>query len=255
VISPITGRVGISQVTEGAYVQAGQATLMTTIQQIDPIYVDLTQSSVQGLQLRRDIASGKVKISGPHQAKVTVFLEDGTEYPVIGSLQFTDITVDQNTGSVTVRALVRNPNYVLLPGMFVRARIDEGVDDSALLVPQSAVTHNPQGQATTLVVGADNKVVSRTIQATRVFGSNWVVEGGINAGEKVIVSGIQRAQPGALVRTVEAPATPSAVGGAQASAAGASSNSASVPLRVVSHPPSAASGRLPAQAPTQSASR
>ena len=124
VIAPITGRVGMSQVTEGAYVQASAATLMTTIQQIDPIYVDLNQSSVQGLQLRRDIASGKVKITGPNQAKVTIFLEDGTQYPIAGTLQFTDITVDQNTGSVTVRAIVPNPNYVLLPGMFVRARIE-----------------------------------------------------------------------------------------------------------------------------------
>jgi membrane fusion protein (multidrug efflux system) len=206
VIAPITGRIGISQVTEGAFVQAAAATLMTTIQQIDPIYVDLTQSSIQGLQLRRDVASGKVKITGPNQAKVTVTLEDGTAYPITGSLQFSDITVDQNTGSVTLRAMVRNPNYVLLPGMFVRARIDEGVNDNALLVPQIAVTHNPQGQATTLIVGPDNKVALRTIQATRTFGNNWVVESGVSAGDKVIVSGIQRAQPGAVVRAVDAPA-------------------------------------------------
>jgi membrane fusion protein (multidrug efflux system) len=208
VAAPITGRVGLSMVTEGAFVQASAATLMTTIQQIDPIYVDLNQSSVQGLQLRRDIASGKVKVNGPNQAKVTVFLEDGTQYPVAGTLQFTDITVDQNTGSVTVRAIIPNPNNVLLPGMFVRARVDEGVDDNALLVPQTGVTHNPQGQATALVVGPDNKVALRTIQATRTFGANWVVDGGLNEGEKVIVSGIQKVQPGALVRVVEAPAAP-----------------------------------------------
>jgi membrane fusion protein (multidrug efflux system) len=208
VVAPITGRVGLSIVTEGAFVQTSVATLMTTIQQIDPIYVDLNQSSVQGLQLRRDIASGKVKVNGPNQAKVTVFLEDGTQYPVAGTLQFTDITVDQNTGSVTVRAIIPNPNNVLLPGMFVRARVDEGVDDNALLVPQTGVTHNPQGQATALVVGPDNKVALRTIQATRTFGANWVVDGGLNEGEKVIVSGIQKVQPGALVRVVEAPAAP-----------------------------------------------
>jgi membrane fusion protein (multidrug efflux system) len=208
VIAPITGRIGISQVTEGAYVQAASATLMTTVQQIDPIYVDLTQSSIQGLQLRRDIASGKVKVTGPNQAKVTVTLEDGTVYPITGALQFSDITVDQNTGSVTLRAMVRNPNYVLLPGMFVRARIDEGVNDNALLVPQVAVTRNAQGQATTLVVGPDNKVALRTIQATRTFGNDWVVESGINAGDKVIVSGMQKAPPGTLVRAVEAPAAP-----------------------------------------------
>jgi membrane fusion protein (multidrug efflux system) len=208
VVAPITGRVGLSLVTEGAFVQTSAATLMTTIQQIDPIYVDLTQSSVQGLQLRRDIASGKVKVNGPDQAKVTVFLEDGTQYPVAGTLQFTDITVDPNTGSVTVRAIIPNPNSVLLPGMFVRARVDEGVDDNALLVPQTGVTHNPQGQATALVVGSDNKVALRTIQATRTFGANWVVDGGLKEGEKVIVSGLQKVQPGALVRAVETIAAP-----------------------------------------------
>ena len=208
VAAPITGRVGLSAVTEGAFVQASAATLMTTIQQIDPIYVDLNQSSVQGLQLRRDIASGKVKVNGPSQAKVTVFLEDGTQYPVAGTLQFTDITVDPNTGSVTVRAIVPNPRYVLLPGMFVRARVDEGTDNHALLVPQAGVTHDPQGQATALVVGADNKVVLRTIQASRTSGADWVVDGGLNEGEKVIVSGIQKVKPGLLVRAVEGPAAP-----------------------------------------------
>jgi membrane fusion protein (multidrug efflux system) len=208
VVAPITGRVGLSVVTEGAFVQASAATLMTTIQQIDPIYVDLNQSSVQGLQLRRDIASGKVKVNGPNQAKVTVFLEDGTQYPTTGTLQFTDITVDQNTGSVTVRVIVPNPRYVLLPGMFVRARVDEGVDNNALLVPQTGVTHNPQGQATALVVGPDNKVALRTIQASRMVGTNWVVDGGLNEGEKVIVSGLQKAPPGTLVRAVETPAAP-----------------------------------------------
>jgi membrane fusion protein (multidrug efflux system) len=206
VAAPITGRVGLSAVTEGAFVQASAATLMTTIQQIDPIYVDLNQSSVQGLQLRRDIASGKVKVNGPSQAKVTVFLEDGTQYPVAGTLQFTDITVDPNTGSVTVRAIVPNPRYVLLPGMFVRARVDEGTDNHALLVPQAGVTHDPQGQATALVVGADNKVALRTIQASRTAGADWVVDGGLDEGEKVIVSGIQKVKPGLLVRAVEAPA-------------------------------------------------
>ncbi|MDB5808435.1 MAG: mepA [Betaproteobacteria bacterium] len=211
VMAPITGRVGMSMVTEGALVQASAATLMTTIQRIDPIYVDVNQSSVQGLQLRRDIASGKVKVNGPNEAKVTVFLEDGTQYPIAGTLQFTDITVDPNTGSVTVRAIVPNPRHVLLPGMFVRARIDEGVDDNALLVPQTGVTRDPQGNATALVVGPDNKVALRTIQATRTFGSNWVVDGGLNEGEKVIVAGVQKVQPGMLVRvTAPAPASPNA---------------------------------------------
>src|SRR5438128_1247693 len=140
VISPITGRIGPSQVTQGAYVQASAATLMATVQQIDPVYVDLTQSSVEGLQLRRDIASGQLKLDGPKQAKVTLSLEDGTQYPLPGSLQFTDITVDQGTGSVTVRAIFPNPRFVLLPGMFVRARIEEVVNENTVLVPQVGVT-------------------------------------------------------------------------------------------------------------------
>jgi len=210
VLSPISGRIGISQVTEGAYVQASQATLMATIQQIDPIYVDLTQSSVEGLRLRRDVASGRLKLNGPGQAKVTLILEDGTQYAEKGTLQFTDITVDQGTGTVTVRAIFPNPRHVLLPGMFVRARIEQGVSDDAILVPQVGVTHDPKGQATALVVGQDDKVSVRVIQATRTFGDKWVVEGGLADGERVIVAGVQKVQPGMLVRPVasQAPTTP-----------------------------------------------
>jgi len=210
VLSPITGRSGISIVTEGAYVQAAAATLMTTVQQIDPIYVDLNQSSVEGLQLRRDVASGRIKLNGPGEATVTLQLEDGTQYPETGKLEFTDITVDQTTGSVTIRAIFPNPRYVLLPGMYVRARIDEGVNENAMLVPQVAITHNPTGQATAMVVGADGKVAVRTIQATRTLGDNWVVEGGLDDGEQVIVAGWQKVQPEMQVRTVvwQPPAQP-----------------------------------------------
>ena len=205
VVSPITGRIGPSQVTQGAYVQASAATPMATVQQIDPIYVDLNQSSVEGLQLRRDVASGRLKLNGPGQARVTLLLEDGSQYSDSGTLQFTDITVDPGTGSVTVRVIFPNPHQVLLPGMFVHARIDQGVDDNAMLVPQVGVTHNPQGQATALVVGPDNKVAARTIQTTRTLGDQWVVQGGLNEGERVIVAGAQRVQPGMVVRAVEAP--------------------------------------------------
>jgi membrane fusion protein, multidrug efflux system len=204
--SPIAGRIGLSLVTPGAFVQQSAATLMTTVQQIDPIYVDVSQSSAEGLQFRRDLASGRVKVNGAGAAKVTLLLEDGTEYPLAGKLQFTDITVDPNTGSVTVRAVFPNPDHVLLPGMFVRARIEEGVNDQAMLVPQQGVTRNPQGQATALVVGADEKVALRTLQATRTLGDKWVVEGGLSPGERVIVAGVQKVQPGAAVRAVEAPA-------------------------------------------------
>lgn len=200
VTAPITGRAGIALVTEGAYVQASAATLMTTVQQIDPIYVDLSQSSVQGLRLRRDIASGQVQAAGPRVAKVTVLLEDGSPYPIPGTVQFTDITVDPNTGSVTVRAIVPNPHHLLLPGMFVRGRVEEGIAEDVLLVPQAGVAHNPQGQATVLLVGPDNKVVQKTIQATRTVGSDWVVTGGLEEGDRVIVSGMQKAKPGAAVR-------------------------------------------------------
>jgi membrane fusion protein (multidrug efflux system) len=215
VVSPITGRSGVSQVTEGAYAQASAATLMATVQQIDPVYVDLTQSSVEGLQLRRDIASGQLKLTGPNQAKVTLALEDGTQYPAAGSLQFTDITVDQGTGSVTVRAIFPNPRGVLLPGMFVRARIEEGVNENAILVPQVGVAHAPNGQATALVVGPDNKVAMHTLQLRGTSGNQWIVEGGLNDGDRVIVAGVQKVQPGVVVQPVEsqtatAAATPSA---------------------------------------------
>src|SRR5256885_6535225 len=209
VVSPITGRSGLSLVTEGAYVQASAATLMTTVQQIDPVYVDLTQSSVEGLQLRRDIASGQLKLNGPNQAKVTLVLEDGTQYPQPGSLQFTDITVDQGTGSVTVRAIFPNPRFVLLPGMFVLARIDEGINENAILVPQVGVTHDPKGQATALVVGADNKVAIHTLQLRGTSGSQWIVSDGLKDGDRGIVPGRQRVQPGALVEAAESTAASS----------------------------------------------
>lgn len=203
VVAPISGRSSISQVTQGAYVQGSAATLLTTVQQLDPIYVDLNQSSVAGLQLRRDVASGQLTPNGAGQVKVALTLEDGSQYPLPGTLQFNGVTVDPSTGSVTVRALFPNPKYVLLPGMFVRARIEQGVNDKAILVPIQGVSHNPQGQATALVVGPDNKVVQRTIQTQNTFDNQWVVTGGLNEGERIIVSGVQKVQPGMLVRASE----------------------------------------------------
>jgi membrane fusion protein (multidrug efflux system) len=208
VVSPISGRAGISQVTEGAYVQASAATLMTTVQQINPIYVDLTQSSVQGLDLRRAVATGQLKLNGPNQVKVTLLLEDGSEYDQTGSLQVTDVTVDPTTGTVTVRTVFPNPTSVLLPGMFVRARIEEGVSENAFLVPQAGVTHDPKGQATALVVEPDNKAQLRTLQLRGTRGDQWIVEGGLKDGDRVIVGGLQRIQPGATVVATEAPAAP-----------------------------------------------
>jgi membrane fusion protein, multidrug efflux system len=207
VVSPITGRIGVSAVTQGAYVQGSAATLMATVQQIDPIYVDLNQTSVEGLQLRQQVASGRIKLNGPNQTQVRLVLEDGKPYSQTGALQFSDISVDPTTGSVTVRAIFPNPNHVLLPGMFVRAQIDQGTSN-AILVPQDGVTHERNGGATVLVVGADNKVKQQTVDASRTFGRSWVIESGLKDGDRVIVSGTQRVQPGTVVRAVAAKPEP-----------------------------------------------
>ncbi|VWB80373.1 hemolysin D [Burkholderia pseudomultivorans] len=208
VVSPVTGRVGISQVTPGAYVQASQATLMSTVQQLDPVYVDLTQSSLDGLKLRQDVQSGRLKTSGPGAATVSLILEDGKTYSEPGKLQFSDVTVDQTTGSVTIRAIFPNPGKVLLPGMFVRARIEEGVNENAFLVPQIGVTHDQKGQAIAMVVNAANKVEPRPLKTVGMHGQNWVVEGGLQAGDHVIVQGVDKVRPGATVKTVPAQLAP-----------------------------------------------
>ena len=204
VVSPITGRTGLSQVTPGAYVQASAATLLTTVQQLDPIYVDLTQSSVEGLQLRRQIQEGRLQTEGIHAAKVTLQLEDGRTYTEQGKLQFSDVSVDQSTGSVTVRAIFQNKDRVLLPGMFVRARIQEGTNDHALVVPQIGVTHDQKGTPTALVVNKDDKVELRQLVTSATFGNNWVVDSGLNAGDRVIVNGVEKAKPGMQVKPVDA---------------------------------------------------
>jgi membrane fusion protein (multidrug efflux system) len=232
VTSPITGQVGISQVTPGAYVQASQATLLSTVQQLDPMYVDLTQSSLDGLRLRREVQEGRLKTNGPNAAKVKLILEDGRSYTEVGKLQFTDVTVDQTTGSVTIRAIFPNPNHVLLPGMFVRAQIEEGINNNAFLVPQVGVTHDQKGQASVYVVGADNKVELREISTAGTQGQDWVVQGGLKAGDRVIVQGVGKVQPGLAVKPVAAqlppppppgaPSTDMATGSAPSAATGAS---------------------------------
>jgi membrane fusion protein (multidrug efflux system) len=204
VLSPITGKVGISQVTPGAYVQASAATLLSTVQQMDPMYVDLTQSSLDGLKLRREIEEGRLKTNGPDAAKVSLVLEDGRTYSQQGKLQFTDVTVDQTTGSVTIRALFPNPDHVLLPGMFVRARLDEGTNDHAFLVPQVGVQHDQKGQATVLVVNQSNKVELHPVVTSGSQGQDWIVESGLNAGDRVIVQGTEKVKPGAQVKAVDA---------------------------------------------------
>lgn len=207
VVAPINGRIGSSLVTQGAYVQASAATPMATVQQIDPIYVDLNETSVEGLQLRQQVASGRIHLNGPQQTRLRLVLEDGSTYARDGLLQFTDISVNEGTGSVTVRAIFPNPDHLLLPGMFVRAVIDEGTDDHAMLVPQEGVTHDRNGRATVLVVGKDNKVSQTTVTASRTLGDSWVVESGLQDGDRVVVSGLQRVRSGMQVRAVAALAT------------------------------------------------
>ena len=242
VVSPITGRIGLSQVTPGAYVQASAATLLSTVQQLDPVYVDLTQSSVDGLKLRRDLQEGRLQTSGANAAKVTLTLEDGRPYAEPGKLQFSDVSVDPGTGSVTVRAIFPNKDRVLLPGMFVRARIDEGTNNNALVVPQIGVTHDQKGQPVALVVGPDNKVAQVQLVTSGTNGSNWVVESGLKAGDRVIVHGTEKVKPGMTVKAVEAqlaadPLDP-ATAGAQASPSPAAAPAA----------PSASSNPAPASA-------
>jgi membrane fusion protein (multidrug efflux system) len=255
VLSPITGRTGLSMVTEGAYVQASAATLMTTVQQIDPMYVDLTQSSVAGLQLRRDIASGRLKVDGPDQAKVTLTLEDGTEYPLPGHLQFTDISVNMGTGMVTLRAIFPNPKFILLPGMFVRARIEQGIADDAMLVPQTAITHDPQGQATALVVGPDNKVAARTLTVGGTRDNNWIVQGGLADGDRVIVAGVQKAQPGTVVQATEIQPVPIAAMRSAPHAAKPTAAAAPAPAAPAAAAASAATGIVSQAGPAGTATQ
>ncbi|TDN68580.1 efflux RND transporter periplasmic adaptor subunit [Paraburkholderia sp. BL10I2N1] len=247
VTSPITGRIGKSAVTPGAYVQASQATLLSTVQQLDPVYVDVTQSSLDGLRLRREIQEGRLKTNGPNAAKVTLILEDGRKYPEIGKLQFTDVTVDQTTGSVTVRAIFPNKDRVLLPGMFVRASIEEGVNQNALLVPQVGVTHDQKGQPTALVVDPDNKVVLRQIVASRTYGQNWVVDDGLNPGDRVIVQGTEKVRPGASVKPVPAQLPPAPASATVAQGAPAASGAQTAPQGDTPHNAQAASAASGAQ--------
>jgi membrane fusion protein (multidrug efflux system) len=204
VTSPVSGRIGRSAVTEGAYVQAGQATLLATVQQLDPVYVDVTQASADVLRLRRDLEEGKVQSAGKGQAKVKLVLEDGREYGLAGTLQFADVTVDPTTGSIALRALFPNPKKDLLPGMFVRARLEEGVSPDALLVPQQAVSRDQKGQPFALIVNAEKKVERRQIVTDRAVGDAWLVQSGLKRGEQVIVDGLQKVRPGADVKPVPA---------------------------------------------------
>ncbi|MNQ66815.1 Multidrug efflux pump subunit AcrA precursor [compost metagenome] len=207
ITAPISGRIGKSAVTEGALVTAQQADSLTSISQLDPMYVDVRQSTADLLRLKRQVAAGKLTQGKQDGAKVSFQLEDGSQYGEQGTLQFSDVTVDETTGMVTLRVLVPNPHDLLLPGMFMRATLQEGERPQGLLVPQTAVTRTPKGGATVMVVTADNKVELREVQLSRVVGDSWVVESGLDAGEKVIVAGLQKVKPGALVAPAERTST------------------------------------------------
>ncbi|MEL5547489.1 efflux RND transporter periplasmic adaptor subunit [Serratia nevei] len=197
--APIAGRIGISSVTPGALVTASQSDALATIRALDPIYVDLTQSSAQLLKLRRQQAALQRGAVTP----VALKLEDGTPYAHAGKLELTEVAVDEATGSVTLRAVFPNPEHELLPGMYVHATVDNGVDPKAILAPQQGITRNAKGEATALVVDEQNKVAQRTVSAERVVGSNWLIGSGLNEGDRLIVEGTSKVTIGAAVKPVE----------------------------------------------------
>ncbi len=204
ITAPISGRIGASKVTRGALVTANQATPLAIIQRIDPIYVDVTQSSRDLLRLRRAFADGHLTRSGVDTAKVKLLYEDGTPYPLEGALQFSDITVDEDTGVYTTRAQFPNPDHDLLPGMYVKAVLEEGVLPDALLAPQKAVARDPKGKPYVMLVKPDGTVEQRSIEVDRALGENWLVTSGLAAGDKIVVEGLQKIRAGAKVTTVEA---------------------------------------------------
>ncbi|OPG83804.1 efflux transporter periplasmic adaptor subunit [Stutzerimonas stutzeri] len=204
VLAPISGRIGRSAVTEGALVSNGQAQELATIQQLDPIYVDVTQPARDLLALRRDLADGRLQKAGENAAKVTLKLEDGSDYGHEGKLEFSEVTVDPGTGSVTLRAVFPNPDKVLLPGMFVRAQLVAGLKSEAILVPQQGVTRNTKGDPTAMVVNAESKVEVRPIKTERAVGNRWLVGEGLQPGDRVITEGLQFIQPGVEVEVAPA---------------------------------------------------
>jgi membrane fusion protein (multidrug efflux system) len=208
--SPIAGRIGRSAVTAGALVTANQAQALATVQQLNPIYVDLTQSSADMLRLRSEIAAGRLQAGAKGEVPVRLILEDGSEYVAEGRLALSEVTVDEGTGSVTLRAQFSNADGMLLPGMYVRARLPQGTRGEAILVPHKALSRDPRGNALVMVVNAEGVVEARPVQVAQSLGENWVVISGLQAGERVIVEGLQRVRPGAPVQADEAGSVPSA---------------------------------------------
>src|SRR5688572_4244552 len=204
VLSPISGQIGRTLVTEGALVTSGQQTPLATIQQLDPIYVDIAQSSTEMLRLQRQLANGELVKDDDNQAEVSLTLEDGSVYPERGRLKVSEASVDPSTGSVVLRAVFPNPRRELLPGMFVRAQLAQGTRSAALLVPQRGVSHNPRGEATVLIVDKDDKVAERVVTADRAIEGEWLITAGLTAGDRVIVDGLQKARPGSPVKAIPA---------------------------------------------------
>ena len=202
VVSPITGRIGTSTVTEGAIVTAYQPAALATIQQLDPVYVDVTQSTTDLLRLQRHLKDGLVNGDGTNASQVDLLLEDGTQYPLKGVLQFRDVSVDPTTASVILRMVFPNPNAVLLPGMFVRAVVEEGINEQAILIPQQSIVRDPKGNPSVLVVDAGGLAQSRPLVLDRAIGDQWLVASGLASGDHVIIEGIQSAKAGRPVREV-----------------------------------------------------
>ena len=214
--APITGRIGRSAYTPGALVETGQTNALATIQRLDAVYVDLSQSAAQLLDLKAAINGGSVSRQGPASARVRLVLPNGADYPVAGRLEFAEVTVDQNTGSVALRATFPNPGGLLLPGMFVRAQIIEGTANNGLLVPQAGISRNERGQATALVVGPGNVLQPRIVTTRQTVGADWLVTGGLKPGERVATEGLVGVMPGAKVRAFPAGTLPPAPGAAAA---------------------------------------
>jgi membrane fusion protein (multidrug efflux system) len=204
VLSPITGRIGRALVTEGALVTSAQQSPLATVQQLDPIYVDITQSSTELLHLQRQLETGELVATDKHEAEVSLTLEDGTPYVERGRLKVSEVSVDPSTGSVLLRAVFPNPKRELLPGMFVRAQLTRGTREAALLVPQRGVTRNAKGEATVLVVDKDDKVNERIVTADRAINGEWLITAGLSAGERVVLDGVQKVKPGSAVKPVPA---------------------------------------------------
>ncbi|MDQ7784603.1 MAG: efflux RND transporter periplasmic adaptor subunit [Desulfomonilaceae bacterium] len=202
VTAPISGRIGKSNVTDGALVTAYQPLALSTIQQLDPIYVDVLQSTTELLRLKRHLADGRLNQNGTNQSKVGLLFNDGTLYSHQGVLQFRDVTVDPTTGSVVLRVVFPNPEGDLLPGMFVRAIVKEGTNEQAILVPQEAVARDPKGNPTALTVDAEGKIQQRRLVLDRAIGDKWLVSSGLSSGDRIVVEGIQRVRPGATVKVI-----------------------------------------------------